>query len=213
VNTSPLTITRVALISEEQLLQRLRQTRLRGFGQPLVYEQARLHLRREVDPRSLYPAQKYLLQENHRRLHTLYALFLQQGINIFALEGGLQFWLRHADGEQEGPIPLIPPVVEMSQEPDGRTIPLINDGMHRVYTAMRLGLPIHIIQVEGVPSQWPYYAYPLADGWAEVEELAQIPTDYVKKAYRDPEHYKDLFRDFNGVFPGIQEKRKRSGLT
>ncbi|MBF0097119.1 MAG: hypothetical protein HQM04_10865 [Magnetococcales bacterium] len=213
MDTAPLTITRMELIREEPLLQRLRQTRLRGFGQPLVYEQARLQLRREVDPRTLYPAQNYVLQEDHRRLHTLYALFLQQGVNIFALDGALLFWLRHADGEEEGPIPLTPPVVELSQEPDGRTLPLINDGMHRVYTAMRLGLPMHIVQVEGVPPQWPYYAYPLANGWADVQELAQLPADYVKKAYRDPDNYKDLFRDFNGVFPGIQKQRKRSGLT
>ncbi|MBF0185121.1 MAG: hypothetical protein HQM06_12140 [Magnetococcales bacterium] len=208
-----LTITRMETLSEELLLQRLQQTRLRGFGRPLIYEQSALQLWRDVDPRSLYPAQNYVLQEDHQRLHTLYTLFLQQGINIFALSGGLLFWLRYGEEEEEeGPIPLTPPVVEMSHEPDGRVLPLINDGMHRVYTAMRMGLPIHVVAVTNVPRQWPYYAYPLANGWDDVQELSVLPADYVKKAYRDPENYKDLFRDFNEVFPGIQKQRKRSIL-
>ncbi|MBF0582876.1 MAG: hypothetical protein HQL80_01430 [Magnetococcales bacterium] len=204
-------ITRIEPISETELLDRFRQTRLRGFGQPLVYQQAELTLVRQVEPRTLYPAQNYVLQADYERLHGLYEAFLQQGHNIFALEGGLFFWVRQQDGDEEGPIPLTPPVVEISREADGRTLPLINDGMHRVYTAMRLQQPIHIILARHVPPQWPYYAYPLPNGWADVEELQQLPENYVKKAYRDPENYKDLFRDFNGIFPGIQKQRKRGG--
>lgn len=204
-------ITRIETIPEAALLERLRQTRLRGFGQPLVYEQAQLTLVRQVDPRTLYPAQNYVLTADHERLHGLYHAFLKQGHNIFALEGALLFWVQHEDGSEEGPIPITPPVVEISLEPDGRTIPLINDGMHRVYTAMRLQQPIHIVLVRHVPVQWPYYAYPLANGWDDVEERQTLPEQYVKKAYRDPDHYKDLFRDFNDVFPGIQKQRKRGG--
>ncbi len=205
-------ITRIETIPEETLLARFRQTRLRGFGRPLVYERARLELVRHVDPATLYPAQNYVLQADHHRLRDFHALFLEKGHNIFALEGGLLFWIRDdRTGEEEGPIPLTPPVVEISLEPDGRTLPLINDGMHRVYTAMRLHQPIHIIQVQNVPTQWPYYAYPLANGWQDVEELVELPENYIKKAYRDPDHYKDLFRDFNELFPGIQKQRTRGG--
>ncbi|WP_130471353.1 hypothetical protein [Candidatus Magnetaquicoccus inordinatus] len=210
---SHLTISRLEFVSEEQLLERLQQTRLRGFAQALVYEHASLRLVRDVDPLSLYPAQNYVLQEEHQRLHTLYELFMRQGINIFALTGAILFWLRYEDGVEEGPIPLTPPLVEISHEPDGRLLPLINDGMHRVYTAMRLQSTINIVQITNVPRQWPYYAYPLANGWADVQELRSLPVDYVKKAYRDPQNYKDLFRDFNGVFPGIQKQRQRSLQT
>ncbi|MEO5340049.1 MAG: hypothetical protein H7837_05945 [Magnetococcus sp. MYC-9] len=202
-------ITRIETLAEEPLLERFRQTRLRGFGQPLIYAQARLRLVRNVEPRTLFPAQRYVLQADHQRLHRLYTSFLQHGHDIFALEGGLQFWIHGEEGEEEGPIPLTPPLVELSREADGRLLPLINDGMHRVYTAMQLGKTIHIIQADGVPEQWPYYAFPLANGWDDVEELAAIPEDYVKKSYRDPDNYKALFRDFNGVFPGIQKQRQR----
>ncbi|MBF0459903.1 MAG: hypothetical protein HQL87_00755 [Magnetococcales bacterium] len=205
-------ITRIETIPAPLLLEQFRQTRLRGYGQPLVYAQAQLELVRQVDPCTLYPAQNYVLTADHQRLQALYTAFLHQGHDIFALEGGLLFWVQaEQDGEEEGPIPLTPPVVEMSREPDGRLIPLINDGMHRVYTAMRLQKPIHIILVRDVPEQWPYYAHPLTNGWTDVEELAAIPDNYVKKAYRDPDHYKDLFRDFNAIFPGIQKQRKRGG--
>ena len=205
-------ITRIETIHEDELLTRFKQTRLRGHGQPLVYENANLTLQRQVDPRSLYPAQNYILHDDHQRLLDLYHLFQKQGFNIFSMPGGLLFWLEsgHDLQEEEGPIPLTPPIVEMSRELDGRVVPLINDGMHRVYTAMQLQQSIDIILVDHVPEQWPYYAHARKTGWQGVEQLQALPDGFVKKSYRDPNHYKDLFRDFNYIFPGIQKQRKRS---
>ncbi|MEO5345949.1 MAG: hypothetical protein H7834_06180 [Magnetococcus sp. YQC-9] len=205
-------IARIERIGEHALLKRFATTRLKGHGQPLIYANARLELVRGVDPATLYPAQRYVLQEDHQRLHDLYHAFRQQGIDIFAMEGGLFFWLSDPDTPEglEGPIPLMPPVVEMSHEPDGRLVPLINDGMHRVYTAMRLGLPIDVVVVHDVPREFPYYAFALEKGWAEVMEIEALPDGFVKKYYRDPEQYKALFRDFNAVFDGIQKQRKQT---
>ncbi|MBF0212853.1 MAG: hypothetical protein HQM00_04710 [Magnetococcales bacterium] len=205
-------ITRIETIPEAELLRRFATTRLRGHGQPLIYERARLELVRQVDPATLYPAQRYVLREDHQRLRDLYRLFQGRGIDIFNLEGGLFFWLADPsspDGE-EGPIPLMPPVVELSLEPDGRMIPLINDGMHRVYTAMRLGVGINIVRVHDVPREYPYYAFALEKGWQDVTELDELPDTFVKKFYRDPVQYKALFRDFNAVFEGIQKQRKQT---
>ncbi|MBF0627266.1 MAG: hypothetical protein HQL91_03505 [Magnetococcales bacterium] len=205
-------ITRIETIGAAELLQRFATTRLRGHGQPLIYEQARLELVRQVDPATLYPAQRYVLREDHQRLHDLYGLFREQGIDIFNLDGGLFFWLAdpEAPNGEDGPIPLMPPVVEISCEPDGRILPLINDGMHRVYTAMRLGLKINIVLVHNVPREYPYYAFALEQGWQEVMELEALPDDFIKKFYRDPTQYKSLFRDFNAVFDGIQKQRKQT---
>ena len=58
--------------------------------------------------------------------------------------------------------PLLPPVVERSEEPDGRTVWLINDGIHRVYAAHLAGSPINVVTVDG--ASHPYYA--LASAWA-----------------------------------------------
>ncbi|MBF0283822.1 MAG: hypothetical protein HQL51_05120 [Magnetococcales bacterium] len=203
-------IARIQTTPEEELLSRLRQTRLKGHGQPLIYQNARLELARQMDPRALFPAQRYVLREDFVRLEALHQLFKGRGVDIFALEGAVWFHLRQEDGAEGEAIPLLPPVVEMSREPDGRTIPLINDGMHRVYAALRLGKRINVVMVHDVPEEYPYYAHALPNGWDDVTELDALPDDFVKKSYRDPQNYKALFRDFNAVFPGVQKQRKQS---
>jgi len=204
-------VVRYELIPERELLGLLKQTRLRGHGQPCVYADASLELMRQVDPGSLVPAQRYVLEEDFRRIEALHREVLSHSVDIFALEGGVLFWAEDPEtGEIEGPIPLIPPVVEESREDQGELVPLINDGMHRVYAARRLGRRINIVYARNVPVQYPYYAKPLENGWSGVEELSVLPDNYLKKTYRDPENYKALFRDFNEHFPGVQKQRKRS---
>ncbi len=192
--------------SAGDLLGRLKRTRLRGHGQPEVYAGATLELAEQVDPESLAPAQRYVLLPDLNSILSLYEQFERKGIDIFALRGGLLFWR----DEEEGPIPLIPPVVEESSEPGGRRVLLINDGIHRVYAAKKLGKRINVVIARGVPPEYPYYAYALEDGWARVSELAELPDNFQKKAYRDPQNYKALFRDFNAVLPGVQKQRKQS---
>jgi hypothetical protein len=176
--------------SREDLLARLRETRLMGFDGARVYEHATLRVQ-TFDPLDLTPAQRYVLMPNVRKI-----LELREVLDVFALDGGA-----YLDG-----IPLLPPVVERSQEPDGRTVWLINDGIHRVYAARVSGSPVNVVTVEG--ASHPYYA--LAASWEEVVELEELPDGFQKKAYRVPENYKALFRDFNAVFPGVQQERKRS---
>jgi hypothetical protein len=114
------------------------------------------------------------------------------------------------DAASEAPVPLLPPVIEESREPDGRTVLLINDGIHRVFAARKLGRRINVVLARNVPAQYPYYAYPLDSGWAGVEEIDQLTDGYKKKDYRIPDNYKSLFRDFNAVFEGVQKQRKRT---
>lgn len=184
-----------------EVLARLRRTRLKGYDRPYVYQNASLEII-EINPDNLVPAQRYVLSENLRKINQLYQLFKQQAVDIFALQAGLSFWT-HTQGS---PIPLLPPIVEESLEERGKVL-LINDGMHRIYTARRLKRNIHVILVKNVPAQYPYYAYPLPQGWQEVVELEELPAQFVKKTYRDKENYKALFRDFNELFPAIQKER------
>ena len=200
-------ISRYETIPEEELLARIATTRLRGYDGYPIYQHARLELAEGADPRQLVPAQRYVLESDFNNIEALYESFLAFDVNIFALRGGLLFWTEEGGDE---PIPLIPPIIEESLEPDGKRVLLINDGMHRVYTAMRLGQPINVIVAHGVPTEYPYYAYALENGWDDVEELEELPDNYVKKSYRDPDNYKSLFRDFNAVLPGVQKQRKRS---
>jgi len=194
-------------LPSSQLLARLRETRLQGFGGARPYAHASLELAPAVDPAALAPAQRYVLTSGVRRILELREALLAHGIDMFALEGGALVRTRERPDEL---VPVIPPIVEESHEPDGRTVLVINDGIHRVFAARSLGLAISVVLVRGVPEQYPYYACALAGGWSEVSELDELPDGFQKKEYRMPDGYKALFRDFNAVFPGLQRQRKKS---
>jgi hypothetical protein len=191
----------------DELLSALRKTPLRGFEKTRLYENASLELAPATDTETLTPAQRYVLGPTVRKLLELRAALVDHGIDPFDLDGGAYV---HTSEEPDEAIPVIPPIVEETLEPDGRTVMLVNDGLHRVSAARSLGLPISVVVARGVPSEYPYYAYALAGGWAELEMLDELPDGYQKKAYRLPDNYKALFREFNTVFPGVQKQRKRS---
>jgi hypothetical protein len=202
-------INKFELIPEEELLRRLKKTRLQGFGQPFIYESSELNIVAAVEPRTLAPAQRFVLTSGVEAIRRLAEDFERHGIDIFGLRGGILFRTDDAEDEQDA-IPFIPPVIEESVEPDGRTVWLINDGIHRVYAAMKLGRKLNIVLAQNVPLEYPYYAYALPNGWADVTELAELPDGFQKKTYRDPKGYKALFRDFNEILPGVQKQRKQT---
>lgn len=189
----------------EELLSSLRQTRLVG-GEPL-YADVRLELAPGVATDTLAPAQRYVLRPGVRKILELRDVLLAEGVDILALDGGVR--VRSSDDAGEV-IPVIPPIVEESQERDGARAMIVADGMHRVYAARSLGLPISVVTVHGVPAEHPYYAYALPDGWAGVREFDELPDGFEKKEYRRPTSYNSLFRDYNAVFPGVQKQRKQT---
>lgn len=193
---------------EEELFQKLRQVRLRGFERPFVYKDAMIDIVTVSDADTLYPAQRYVLRSQVDNIKSLYQSFLTQNINIFQLRGFLEFWLEGTNPETDPPIPFLPPLIEESWENGLGVIPLINDGIHRVWAAREIGEPFNIIRVSGLSTQFPYYAFPWPGGLGQVDVLRDLPDVYEKKLYRDPTNYKALFRQFNEVFPGIQEQRK-----
>ncbi|NHA69340.1 hypothetical protein [Phycicoccus flavus] len=108
-------------------------------------------------------------------------------------------------------VTLLPPIVEESREPDGSTVLLVCDGLHRTYHALSHGLTLTAVVVRG--ASHPYYAFPLPGGWDDVTVLDELPETHQKKVYRHPDNYKALFRDLGGVFPGVQTQRRRSNPT
>ena len=193
-------------LTTEETLSRLKLTKRKGLGQPLIYQAASLRLVSNVPTNDLVPAQRYVLDENINTMMDLYRQFLDKHVDIFHLTGAIFFWIER-NGVEEGPIPLTPPIIETSTDNDGSPIWLINDGMHRVTTARCVGTSINIILAENVPEEYPYYALPLKNRWRDVALLTTIPEGFVKKEYRDKDNYKALFRDFNAVFDGIQKTR------
>jgi hypothetical protein len=192
-------ISKYDLLTEADLLSRLKRIRLRGFDRAEVYRDATLEVI-ETDPERLVPAQGYVLQDDVQAILDVADAFAPLGVDVFALRGALLFWLQGSKPE-EAPIPFLPPVIEESVEADGKTVLLINDGIHRVYAARKRGRKINVVLARNVPAHYPYYAYPLPGGWKQVEELTELPKGYKKKEYRDPVNHKALFRDFDEVLP------------
>lgn len=191
----------VERIGADELLATLRRVRLRGHGGVEPYADAALALT-SIDPEELAPAQNYVLRPGVDTVLALRTALLDHGVDLFALDGGL--WVTTADGR----IPVLPPIVEESAEPDGRTVLLVNDGMHRVFAARERGLPVSVVIARGVPAAYPYYAFALPGGWGDVVALAELPDGHQKKHYRQPAGYKALFREFNALFPGVQQERR-----
>jgi hypothetical protein len=204
-------ITRYMKMTEQELERQLRTVRLRGHGQPLIYEHCKIHIEEAVliDP-VLVPPQRYVLTGTVRDILTLHKEFLRRGEDIFRLRGALFFWLEGMDIATDLPIPLLPPIAEESYEEDGRRVMLLNDGMHRVKAALTVGERINTVFVKDVPREYPYYAYGFEGGWKNIVEFEELPDVFEKKRYRNPENYKALFRQFNNVFPGVQKDRKQS---
>lgn len=191
----------------QELLEALRKTPLRGHDQARIYERATLELMPPLPTSTLTPAQRYVLMPGVRTMMALRRSLLTHDIDLFDLQGGAYVRLSANPDEV---IPVTPPIVEESREPDGQVVHLVADGLHRVFAARTMGLPISVLRASNLPSELPYYAYALPAGWSEVSAIEALPDVYEKKQYRHPDQYKALFRDYNTVFPGIQKERKKS---
>lgn len=205
-----LKIVKYLKMTENELVSQLKKTRLRGFGSPLVYERAHIEIEESVFIPTLVPPQRYVLNGRINDILSLHDAFLKHGENIFELRGALLFWLEGMNPFTDPPIPFLPPIAEQSVEKNGQRVMLVNDGMHRVMSALRLGDRINTVYVKNVPAEYPYYAYGFMGGWDNVKCFDELPDEFQKKDYRNPENYKALFRDFNALFPGVQEQRKQS---
>ena len=91
---------------------------------------------------------------------------------------------------------------KQSGEADGSVVKILNDGMHRVYLARMERSPIQVVYVRKVPRECPYYAFPLVNGWNDVEIVQDLPEGYIKKWHRIKD-YKSLYRDFNTGFQNV----------
>jgi len=194
-------------LHRDTLLTALRGTRLVGFDGAQPYADASLELAAATDTGALAPAQRYVLKAGVRKIIELRTALLAHGLDLFALDGGA--YVRTSDAPDER-VPVLPPIVEESHEPDGRTVLVVNDGIHRIFAARSLGMAISTVIVRGVSPAYPYYALALPGGWSDVVELDELPDRFEKKTYRNPDNYRALFRNFNELFPGVQQERKDS---
>lgn len=192
----------VQRFSEDELIKRLAEVTMLKAPDVKVYDKALISLER-ISPKSLAPPQNYILREELKKVRQLKWSLEKHDVNIFQLNGFIRLTVEGFDE----PVDLLPPIVEESIEPDGSFHLIINDGMHRVYMALREWVVPQIVLIRGVPKQYPYYAYPLPGGWDKVEERDDLPDGYLKKWHRIS-NFHALYRNFNSAFMNVGGPRQ-----
>lgn len=163
----------------------------------LPYKDAHIELD-TLNTSEIAPAQRYVLTQEMLKVRDLRWTLREHGVDLFALDGYATIWL----AGYEEPIDVLPPVIELSAEADASVVKILNDGMHRVYLARMERCPIQVLYVKNVPHQYPYYAFPLVNGWSDVEIVSELPESYIKKWHRIKD-YKSLYRNFNSGFTNV----------
>jgi hypothetical protein len=201
----------VNVFSSEELCSKLKQVTLRGSSiQPYLNSHISIE---QFNPKNLSPCQRYVLLPVLRKLEQLrWDIQSNHNCDILRLNGYLKVaypseYSAHGVVETVGQtIDILPPVCEEFINDFGELMILVNDGMHRVYLAYQMGIPINVAYVRGVDKNYPYYAYKLPCGFNEVEIINEIPHNYLKKFHVAKEH-KKLYRWFNSEFENIGESR------
>lgn len=201
-------IKRVERHSERELIDCLRRVSMLEAPEVKPYESAFISLERlRLD--HIWPSQSYVLRSEFEKVRTLRWSLLDCGIDMFDLEGYLTIFME----ESEEPLNLLPPVVEESIESDGSLIPLINDGMHRMYLAWKEWVVPRVAYVRGVPKAFPYYAYPLRGGWQEIKLIEDRDDLGILKKYHRTRNNKGLYRNFNSAFQNVGGPRGKKSIT
>jgi len=183
--------------STDELLANMRKVGMLTNPSLRVYENSKIELA-TMDTDDIAPAQRYVLVHEIMKVRELRWALAEHGVNLFKLDGYVTIRLKGYDD----PIDVLPPVIEQSVEADGRVVKILNDGMHRVYLARMEWSPIQVVYVQDVPKEYPYYAFPLVNGWNDVEIVQDLPEGYIKKWHRI-KNYKTLYRDFNTGFQNV----------
>jgi hypothetical protein len=192
----------VERFSEEELIKRLRDVTMLKAPEIKVYEKAFISLE-NVATESLSPPQNYILRDELRKVRELKWALEEHQVDVFNLNGFARLILEGSDE----PVDLLPPIVEESIEKNGAVHLIVNDGMHRVYMALREWVNPQVVLIRGVPKNLPYYAFPLPGGWDKVEERDDLPAGYLKKWHRI-ENYYSLYRNFNSAFINVGGPRQ-----
>jgi hypothetical protein len=197
-------IVKIERFPKEALIEKLHDVTMLKAPDVKIYDKTLISLEK-VAVSNLSPPQNYILRSELKKVRQLKWALEEHGVDIFELNGFVRLTF---EGSPE-PVDLLPPVVEESIERDGSIHFLINDGMHRVYMALREWVIPQVILVRGVPKELPYYAFPVPGGWASVEERENLPEGYLKKWHRI-ENYHALYRNFNSSFINVGGPRQFS---
>lgn len=194
-------IVKFEYFNEKELLNRIRRVHIKGRPDLELYKNSEITLMRNADTNGIHFAQYYVLEKDLNEITACREALLVYGVDIFKLKGFVRVHSIN-DKLHHQVFDVLPPVVEISPEDGG--IPLLCDGMHRIYLAHEAGVSVNCVWIDKVHPDFPYYANPNEEGWNNVKRVEEVPD--VKKNYRIVE-YKKLFRDFNTQFLNVTQPR------
>jgi hypothetical protein len=197
-------IEKVELFPEEVLIENLRKVTMLKAPEVTVYGRAFISLEK-ISPRYIAPPQNYILRGELKKVRELKWALAEHHVDLFELNGFARLTLEGSDE----PVDLLPPIVEESIEKDGSVHFIVNDGMHRVYMALREWVIPQVCLIRGIPKGLPYYAFPVPGGWEKIEERDDLPHGYLKKWHRIA-NYHALYRNFNSGFMNVGGPRVSS---
>ncbi len=197
----------------KELESMIRMVPLKGLDESgnkiFVYKDARISLRRDVNPNEVNPTTFYMLRKSLETQREMRHDLMRLGYDPLHLEGALM--VLNNKGEVWT---LIPPVIEVTQRyvryapQDGEVaymppfrvmIPIINDGIHRVSIAREEGSTFTALWISGVDERYQYQFYAHPNDWPLVKVLDELPMiKGEKKMYRLPDCYK-VYRDFDVI--------------
>lgn len=195
-------IREVKRFSIDELVRRLRDVTMLKAPDVKIYHNAFISVEK-ISPLSMSPPQNYILRQELKKVRAIKWALEEHGIDLFELNGFIRLTLEGFDE----PVDLLPPIVEESIERDGSVHLIVNDGMHRVYMALREWVIPQVVFVRGIPKDLPYYAYPVPGGWDKLEEREDLPPGYLKKWHRIS-NYHALYRNFNSAFINVGGPRE-----
>lgn len=189
--------------SSEILIEKLKRITMLKNEYVYIYKDTFISIEK-INPDLLHPTQNYILNyELENKIELFYAL-KDLNINMFDIDGYIEFQI---EGENFSRT-LLPPIIEECIERNGLLIPIINDGMHRIFISRMYNIIPSVVYVRGIPKKYPYYAYPLKNSWNDVQRINNIQDGFIKKWHRI-KYNKQLYRNFNSVFSNCSAPRKK----
>ncbi|MFP4498452.1 MAG: hypothetical protein ACLFQV_09610 [Vulcanimicrobiota bacterium] len=186
--------------NQDLLFENLRKVHLKNQPDKKIYSNSEFELVEKAPEKMVFP-QYYVLEKDLDEITQCRQALLEFGVDIFKLKGFVRVYSFNEKGQQQV-FDVLPPVMEISEADGG--IPLLNDGMHRVYLAREAGSKINVVLASKVAPDYPYYAFPNREGWNNLQKCKEVPD--IKKNYRQTD-YKALFRDFNSAFINVTQPR------
>ncbi|MFP4567623.1 MAG: hypothetical protein ACLFN8_01635 [Candidatus Woesearchaeota archaeon] len=169
-----------------------------------VYENANISFR-ELSPFEVNPTTFYLIEKNLKFQHELREHLMKNfGIDSLHLDAAYEL-----KNENDEIWTITPPIIEITPrtvkyithkseikyDDEVRIqIPIINDGAHRVYTALEQNETFTGVFISNPNKHFPFYAHP--NSWTDVNVVQDTPATKEEKKFYSKENCYALYRNF-----------------